>query len=115
MFVKQDAQGKDICRWRIQSQGMPIVEPWVGDDRVVRLYKKPTLRKLLIEMFPKVSGVGWQSLGEIGERVREIPLGCCVLRIEKSDDEDGFKERMVLPLWRSISSLNLMLPKEDRK
>ena len=24
-------------------------------------------------------------------------------------------ERMVLPLWRSLASLNLMLPKEDRK
>ena len=24
-------------------------------------------------------------------------------------------ERMVFPLWRSLSSLNLMLPKEDRK
>ena len=24
-------------------------------------------------------------------------------------------ERMVLPLWRSLHSLNLMLPKEDRK
>jgi multisite-specific tRNA:(cytosine-C5)-methyltransferase len=37
-----------------------------------------------------------------------------VLRIEPSDDEDGFKERIVLPLWRSLHSLNLMLAKEDR-
>jgi multisite-specific tRNA:(cytosine-C5)-methyltransferase len=41
-------------------------------------------------------------------------MGCCVLRIEPSDDEDGFEERMVLPLWRSMASLNLMLAKEDR-
>lgn len=26
-----------------------------------------------------------------------------------------YSERMVLPLWRSLHSLNLMLPKEDRK
>ena len=25
------------------------------------------------------------------------------------------RERMVLPLWRSLASVNLMLPKEDRK
>ncbi|EON69425.1 hypothetical protein W97_08685 [Coniosporium apollinis CBS 100218] len=115
MFMKQDAQGQDVCRWRIQSEGMPIIEPWVGEGRIVRLYKRETLRKLLIEMFPRVAQDGWRDLGEIGERVRDIGMGCCVLRVETSDDEDGFKERLVLPLWRSISSLNLMLPKEDRK
>lgn len=115
MFMKQDAQGQDTCRWRIQSDGLSIIEPWVGEKRVVRLYKRETLRKLLIEMFPKVGRDGWKDLGEIGERVRDIAMGCCVLRVETSDDEDGFKERMVLPLWRSMSSLNLMLPKEERK
>ncbi|KAF2403914.1 S-adenosyl-L-methionine-dependent methyltransferase [Trichodelitschia bisporula] len=115
MFMKQDSQGHDICRWRIQSEGMPIIEPWVGEGRVVRLTKRPTLRKLLIEMFPKMSGEGWKKMGEIAERVRDISMGCCVLRVEPSDDEDGFQERIVLPLWRGISSLNLMLPKEERK
>lgn len=28
---------------------------------------------------------------------------------------DSSRERMVLPLWRSLYSLNLMLPKEERK
>ena len=30
-------------------------------------------------------------------------------------DKDSSSERMILPLWRSLYSLNLMLPKEDRK
>ncbi|KAE9363872.1 S-adenosyl-L-methionine-dependent methyltransferase [Stipitochalara longipes BDJ] len=114
MFMKQDVQGPDVCKWRIQSEGMPILEGYVGEERVVRLYKKETFRKLLIEMFPKLADDGWKNLGEIGERVRDIPMGCCVLRIEPSSDEDGFDERMVLPLWRSAASLNLMLAKEDR-
>jgi multisite-specific tRNA:(cytosine-C5)-methyltransferase len=70
---------------------LPIIEPWVGEKRVVRLYKRETLRKLLIEMFPKVGRDGWKDLGEIGERVRDIAMGCCVLRVETNDDEDGFK------------------------
>ena len=114
MFMKQDVQGEGVCRWRIQSEGMPILEGYVGEERVVRLYKKSTLRTLLVEMFPKVTDGGWKNLGEIGERVRDIGMGCCVLRIEPSDDEDGLKERVVLPLWRSLHSLNLMLAKEDR-
>lgn len=91
MFMKQDAQGQDICRWRIQSEGLSILEPWVGEQRIVRLYKRSTLRKLLIEMFPKLSGEAWKEMGEIGERVRDISMGCCVLRVETSDGEDGFK------------------------
>jgi multisite-specific tRNA:(cytosine-C5)-methyltransferase len=114
MFMKQDVQGQDVCKWRIQSEGMPILEGYVGEERVVRLYKKETLRKLLIEMFPKVTGDGWRDLGEIGERVNNIPMGCCVLRIEPSNAEDGFSDRIVIPLWRSLHSLNLMLAKEDR-
>lgn len=115
MFVKQDVQKVGVCKWRIQTEGLPIVEGWVGEERVVRLCKKKTLRKLLLEMFPKVDSDGWKELGEIGERVRDIEMGCCVLRVDPSEGEDGFDERLVLPLWRSLHSLNLMLPKEDRK
>ncbi|KAL8796752.1 MAG: hypothetical protein Q9182_007306, partial [Xanthomendoza sp. 2 TL-2023] len=115
MFVKQDVQKENTCRWRIQTDGLPVVEAWVGEERVVRLWKKSTLKALLVEMFPKVTGDGWKELGEIGERVRGIDLGCCVLRVEKGEGEDAFSERLVLPLWRSLHSLNLMLPKEDRK
>lgn len=114
MFMKQDVQAEGVCKWRIQSEGMPILEGYVGEERVVRLYKKETLRKLLIEMFPKLADGEWKNLGEIGERVNEIGMGCCVLRIEPSNDPDGFQERIVLPLWRSMHSLNLMLAKEDR-
>jgi len=91
MFMKQDAQGQDVCRWRIQMEGLPLVETWIGEERTVRLYKRDTLHKLLIEMFPKVAQGGWADLGEIGERVRDIGMGCCVLRVETSDDENGFK------------------------
>ena len=114
MFMKQDVQAEGVCKWRIQSEGMPILEGYVGEERVVRLYKKETLRKLLIEMFPKIADGGWKSLGEIGERVNTISMGCCVLRIEPSAAEGGFDERIVIPLWRSLHSLNLMLAKEDR-
>lgn len=91
MFVKQDVQKVGVCKWRIQTEGLPILEAWVGEERVVRLWQRQTLRKLLVEMFPKVDGNGWQELGEIGERVRDMGMGCCVLRVEKSENEDGFR------------------------
>ncbi|CAG8923966.1 unnamed protein product [Penicillium salamii] len=115
MFVKQDAQRENVCRWRVQTDGLKIVEPWLGSERSVVLTQRETLRRLLVEMFPKVSDDGWKSLGEIGERVKDIPMGCSILRVEPTGKEDGVTERMVLPLWRSLHSLNLMLPKEERR
>ncbi|KAJ5975470.1 Multisite-specific tRNA:(cytosine-C(5))-methyltransferase [Penicillium waksmanii] len=115
MFVKQDAQRENVCRWRIQTDGLNIIEPWIGTSRSVTLTKRETLRKLLVEMFPKVNDEGWKNLGEIGEQVKDIPMGCSILRVEPTGKEDGLTERMVLPLWRSLHSLNLMLPKEDRR
>lgn len=114
MFMKQDAPSAEVCRWRIQSEGIPILQGYVGQERVVVLRNKETLRNLLIEMFPRISDGEWQKLDEIGERVRDIGMGCLVLRIEPDGSDEDFSERMVLPLWKSFHSLNLMLPKEDR-
>ncbi|KAL2889594.1 Multisite-specific tRNA (cytosine-C(5))-methyltransferase [Ceratocystis lukuohia] len=124
MFVRQDVPNPDVCRWRIQSEGMPMLHGYLGEDRVVHLRDRETLRRLLIEMFPRISDGEWQKLGDIGERVRDMSMGCYMLRVELDADpnaspealadEAALREPMVLPLWKSISSLNLMLPKEDR-
>lgn len=89
MFVKQDAQRGNVCRWRIQTDGLKIIEPWLGPSRTVVLTNRETLRRLLVEMFPKVNDDGWKSLGEIGEQVKDIQMGCSILRIEPSDKEGG--------------------------
>ncbi|KAL1891230.1 tRNA (cytosine-5-)-methyltransferase ncl1 [Ceratocystis pirilliformis] len=124
MFVRQDVPNPDVCRWRIQSEGMPMLHGYLGEGRVVHLRDRETLRRLLIEMFPRISDGEWQKLGDIGERVRDMSMGCYMLRVELDADpnaspealadEAALREPMVLPLWKSISSLNLMLPKEDR-
>ncbi|RAH68620.1 tRNA (cytosine-C5-)-methyltransferase [Aspergillus aculeatinus CBS 121060] len=115
MFVKQDVQREGVCRWRVQTDGLRMLEPWLGPARAVTLTQKETLRSLLVEMFPKVDQDGWKNLGEIGERVRDIPMGCSILYIRPTPGQEGFTENMALPLWRSMYSVNLMLPKEDRR
>ena len=93
MFQKQEAQGQlGVCRWRIQSEGLPIIEPWVGETRVIRVFSQKTLHILLKEMFPKIAHqTEWERFGEISETLRDIPMGCAVLRVEVSDKPDGFK------------------------
>ncbi|KAI0111862.1 S-adenosyl-L-methionine-dependent methyltransferase [Daldinia grandis] len=114
MFMKQDAPSAEVCRWRIQSEGMPIIEGYLGPERVIRLTNKETFHRLLKEMFPKFIDDDWKKLNEIGERAKEIGMGCCILIVEPDGSDPDFSERMVLPLWKSFHSLNLMLPKEDR-
>jgi multisite-specific tRNA:(cytosine-C5)-methyltransferase len=114
MFMKQEAPSAEVCRWRIQAEGMPIIQGYVGEPRVIHLRNKETFHRLLIEMFPRITGEEWRDFDEIGEQVRDIGMGCCVLRIEPDGSDPDFSERMALPLWKSIHSLNLMLPKEDR-
>ena len=115
MFVKQDVPHPDSCPWRIQTDGLTLIETWTGNERVVVCRKKETFRKLLVEMFPKFAGEAYKDLGEVGPQVLELKPGCCVLRIEPGQEEDDLKEYMVFPLWKSVQSLNLMLPKEDRR
>ncbi|RMZ87439.1 hypothetical protein DV736_g5334, partial [Chaetothyriales sp. CBS 134916] len=113
MFVKQDAPNADVCPWRIQTDGLRLIETWVGQQRMIKLWTKATLRKLLIEMFPRFHGEAYKELGEVGEQVKDLGMGCCVLVVEPREGE--LTERMVFPLWKSVQSLNLMLPKEERK
>ncbi|KAI1113151.1 S-adenosyl-L-methionine-dependent methyltransferase [Nemania sp. NC0429] len=114
MFMKQDSPSAEVCRWRIQAEGLPIIAGYVGRERLIRLTDKKTLHMLLREMFPKFIDDDWKKLNEIGERIRDIGMGCCLLSIEPDGTDPEFSERMVLPLWKSFHSLNLMLPKEDR-
>ncbi|KAI1308170.1 S-adenosyl-L-methionine-dependent methyltransferase [Xylaria venustula] len=114
MFMKQDAPSAEVCRWRIQSEGLPIIAGYIGSERIVRLTNKETLHMLLKEMFPKFINDDWKKLNEIGERTRDIGMGCCLLSVEPDGTDPEFSEPMVLPLWKSFHSLNLMLPKEDR-
>lgn len=115
MFVKQDAPSPEVCPWRIQTDGLRLLETWVGPERIIKLHTKQVLRKLLVEMFPRFNGEEYKSLGEVGEQILDLKMGCLVLVVEPSDSEDGLSERMVFPLWKSLQSVNLMLPKEDRK
>lgn len=132
MFVKQDVGHSKVKEeydaldptdkgkaWRIQNEGLPIIEHWVAGARVVKLHHLSVLRTLLKEMFIKISPDGsFRTFPQdLQDRLEDVSLGCCVLRCQPGapDAEDTFDERLVLPLWRGHSSVNLMLPKEDRR
>lgn len=124
MFMKQHTQGRDICPWRIQYEGLPIIERMVGEERKIHIYKKDTLKRFLTEQSIHVGhgthtdGVGQRPLEEISARLSSLEGGGCILYVMPSEsadrDHEGFSESFVLPLWKGLYSLSLMIPKEDR-
>jgi multisite-specific tRNA:(cytosine-C5)-methyltransferase len=115
MFVSHKIKDQDRTQapWRLQNEGIRILEPWAR-KRIVKLEKKETLHQLIREMFPKLPKEGDTGLGEVGEQLQQMDVGCCFIRVEK-DEEQGIPFRMVLPLWRHPGSANLMVDKDDRK
>ncbi|KAF1833668.1 S-adenosyl-L-methionine-dependent methyltransferase [Decorospora gaudefroyi] len=115
MFVSH--RMKDLDRnqapWRLQNEGIRILEPWAR-KRIVKLENKKTLHQLIIEMFPKLPKEGDTGLGEVGDQLQKMDVGCCFVRVEK-DEEKGIPFRMVLSLWRHPGSANLMVDKDDRR
>jgi multisite-specific tRNA:(cytosine-C5)-methyltransferase len=116
MFVSHKIKDAELMKapWRLQNEGIRILEPW-ADQRIVKCTNKSTLYKLLIEMFPKMPRDGSHDIGEVGDQLGSMDIGCCFVRVEQSEGDDGFPFRMVLPLWRHPGSANLMVDKDDRK
>ncbi|KAF2449344.1 S-adenosyl-L-methionine-dependent methyltransferase [Karstenula rhodostoma CBS 690.94] len=116
MFVSHKIKDAELMKapWRLQNEGIRILEPW-AEQRIVKCTNKQTLYKLLIEMFPKMPKDGSHDIGEVGDQLGGMDIGCCFVRIEQSEGDDGFPFRMVLPLWRHPGSANLMVDKDDRK
>ncbi|KAF2690084.1 cytosine-5--methyltransferase NCL1 [Lentithecium fluviatile CBS 122367] len=115
MFVAHKIKDGNIkAPWRLQNEGIRILEPWAS-KRIVTCTSKQTLYKMLIEMFPKLPKDGSHEIGEIGDQLTDMEVGCSFIRIEPSEGEDGFPFRMVLPLWRHPGSANMMVDKDDRK
>ncbi|KAF2642736.1 S-adenosyl-L-methionine-dependent methyltransferase [Massarina eburnea CBS 473.64] len=116
MFVAHKVnKDRDLpAPWRLQNEGIRILEPWAS-KRIVHCTSKATLYKLLIEMFPILPKDGAHKIGEVGDQLMKLDIGCVFLQIEQTEGEDGFPFRMVLPLWRHPGSANLMVDKDDRK
>lgn len=115
MFVSHKIKDKEIMKapWRLQNEGIRILEPWAS-KRIITCKSRDTLYKLLIEMFPKLPKDGKHNLGDLGDQLMKLDIGCCFLRIEQNEEE-GFPFGMVLPVWRHPGSVNCMVDKDDRK
>lgn len=98
------------CRWRVVSDSLHSMRPFIS-DKVVIPATLADLAFFIKEYYPVFENVP----GEVGERIRQAPMGSYVLDIRPSE-YNGHKLTVPLcyPVWRSIASVNLMLDKQEK-
>ena len=117
MFVKHDTRDPNIqhCGWRVQSEGVHMIEPFCSKLRKIYIKERLTLRSLLVEWFPQFNASAERTLAEIYPQLVNADKGCYFLICASEKGQmDAFEYPMVFPLWYSGGSVNLMLAKEDR-
>ena len=81
VFSRQDS-GKDgtyRCRWRVVSEGLEVLRPFMGPKRIVQASQE-TLKMLMMDM-----NIPFATLKEqaFKDRLMEMETGSCVLEVDR--------------------------------
>ncbi|KDQ60243.1 hypothetical protein JAAARDRAFT_205232 [Jaapia argillacea MUCL 33604] len=102
-----EEEGNTTGRFRILSEGLPLVLPFVEKESVVE-GDMQTLRCLLEVYHPLLERCGERFRNELGGR----PSGNHVVRFPK--DGDTLTHDLLVPIWKSNVSLSLMIDKKAK-
>ncbi|KAJ1982525.1 tRNA (cytosine-5-)-methyltransferase ncl1 [Dimargaris xerosporica] len=113
------------CNYRIHSEALPLLFPYLGEARKVQLPLSDA--KLLLET---PGHVNFTMLSQgLQDQVQPIDLGCCIGILDAAKDEANkgagdqsggdpglttVTSPMTLPLWRGKGSVNILLSKQDK-
>lgn len=107
MFAQQKNDGN--CKWRVQNEGLHLLYPYADPKRVVKMGSLDSLKEMCITTFPKIA-----DLKDVDpllySQVEPLDEGCTFLEVPFADVEG---EKVIYPMWRGKSSLNIMLPKQE--
>lgn len=99
------------CKWRIQSEALPIVKKHLSDSRVVKC-SLTLFEKLLKEAFPKFEELEESHIDdEFTTKVKTLSQGCAFIEIKRDVNEDH--EELFYPIWVGSKCVNLMLSKKE--
>lgn len=111
MFAQQKNDGD--CKWRIQSEGIDRIFPYVSDNRVVTASSADTLKELCLETFPKFDRLK-EIDADLQSQISNLSEGCAIIRVPVPSTSGGKEgDKWIFPLWKGRGSANLMLSKED--
>ncbi|CAO1637495.1 unnamed protein product [Parajaminaea phylloscopi] len=112
-FARQDSNkaGEIDCRWRLISDGLGPVRPFLSED-VVLPAQLSDLAYVLSHFYPF-----FESLpeGDFKRKIESVKVGSYVMEIRPSKHEEfEVKDTLYMTVWRAATSVNLMLDKADR-
>ncbi|GAA5984685.1 hypothetical protein JCM10908_003459 [Rhodotorula pacifica] len=115
LFTRQESSKEQAsiyrCKWRLNSEGLEVVKPFLGQKRIVTVNEE-TLRQCMEQVSVKLEDLKEEGLAA---RMRAMEPGSAVLRVENATGKDlQIREDMHLAFWISKSSCNLMVEKVDK-
>ncbi|KXS20297.1 S-adenosyl-L-methionine-dependent methyltransferase [Gonapodya prolifera JEL478] len=112
-FVRCDAARNNL--YRVQSDGLRVTFPFLGDGRVVKATQREDLLALLQKEYPLFT----DFTETVRTKLQKMDEGCAVI-VYDPDVELGTAERrlyhvLMIPLWRAKVSVNLLLNKAEKQ
>ncbi|GAA5981729.1 hypothetical protein JCM5350_000471 [Sporobolomyces pararoseus] len=113
LFTRQDSSkdGTYVCKWRINSEGLEVIRPYLGEKRIVNAGQSQ-LRQLMENVSVKFEDLQDEDLRK---QVTSLEAGSAVLRIQGAKGADTeAEEDLYLAFWISKVSVNLMVEKVEK-
>ncbi|GAA5899683.1 tRNA (cytosine-C5-)-methyltransferase [Sporobolomyces salmoneus] len=113
LFTRQDSSkdGTYVCKWRINSEGLEVIRPYLGEKRIVNA-GMAQLRQLMENVSIKFEDLLEE---EMRKQVKGLEAGSAVLRIQGAKGADTeAEEDLYLAFWISKVSVNLMVEKVEK-
>lgn len=110
------ATANTVCKWRVVSDGIEYFRPFMGSKRIIKCHLS-TLKQLMKQdqQYPLIEDL---EDSDFKSQVRSIQMGSCVAEIFDGDQKnDGgvVPLDLMVGLWISKSSVNLMVDKKERQ
>ncbi|KAA1065932.1 hypothetical protein PGT21_015942 [Puccinia graminis f. sp. tritici] len=110
------ADPEKFCKWRIVSDGIDFFRPFMGSKRVIQCHIN-VLKQLMRhdQQYPLITDLQDEAFRN---QVRQLDIGSCVAEIFDDTQDEGSHHvplDLMVGLWISKSSVNLMVDKKERK
>lgn len=113
VFARQESNkaGDLECKWRLISDGLGPVRPFVSHDNVLAA-NLSDVANILSQYYPFFNSL---PQGSFKSKVEAARVGSYIMEVHPSKHESfELKDIIYMPVWRAATSVNLMLDKVDR-
>ncbi|ORX42903.1 S-adenosyl-L-methionine-dependent methyltransferase [Hesseltinella vesiculosa] len=111
LFTRQGSLNDvNACFFRLTTEGVPLIEPYLDDRRKLAVSMED-LKVLLVYAFPLVS----QFTTAVRDALENFSPGGVLLSIDVEHTNLPAATRLMIPVWKGKTSVNVLLNKHDKK